>query len=92
MESQSTNNWVRVPATLTENADDSLLETYKATPPKPHVRGMVDRLHTNESLLNQKTILTIDCWNVRTLSETGTSEILLHEVANFRWESHRTAG
>jgi len=102
MEEQQTNTWVKVPAISTQKADDplpenheatsleaihSLAETHEATPLNPHGRGGVDRSHAKEStILTPKSILTVGCWNVRTLYATGATSLLMHELKKFRWD------
>ena len=71
MELQLTNTWVKAPAIPTQKADDPHNETDEATPPNPNGRETVDRSHTKESLLTPKSILTVGCWNARTLHATG---------------------
>ena len=91
MEGQPTYTWVKVPASSTQVADDSLYETGslyeidEAPPPNPHGRGAVDESKVNGSILTPKSILTVGCWNVRTLYTTGATAVLIHELEKCRW-------
>ena len=86
MELQLTNTKVKVSALPTQKADDPRNETDEASPPNSNGRGAVDRSHTKESLLTPKSILTVGCWNVRTLYATGVPKLLLHELEKIRWD------
>src|SRR5664279_4054895 len=87
MDEQQTHTWVKVPAIPTLQADGPLIEIHEATPLNPHGRGAADRPHAGESnILTPKSILTVGCWNVRTLNTTGATEVLMHELKKFRWD------
>lgn len=87
MVEHQTYTWVKVPAISTQKADDPLNENHEATPLNPLGRGVADRLHAKESIiLTPKSILTIGCWNVRTLHTTGATALLMHELKKFRWD------
>src|SRR5664279_2056080 len=87
MTEQHTYTWVKVPATSTQQAEDPLIGTHEATPLNPHGRGAADRSKAKEStILTPKSILTVGCWNVRTLHTAGALELLMHELEKFRWD------
>jgi len=37
-------------------------------------------------MLTQKKVLTVGCWNVRTLHTIGALEVLLNELEKYRWD------
>jgi len=76
----STTIWVKEPVFQTPKADGTLKEIYRttptdptgreiyeATPPNPYVRGVVDQTKARESVLAPEAVMTVGCWNVRTL-------------------------
>jgi hypothetical protein len=87
MAEQQANTWVKVPALPPQQADGPLLEIYEATSSNPHGREAADGLHANESnILTPKSIMTVGCWNVRTLYTTGATALLIHELKKLRWD------
>ena len=87
MEVQPKNTWVKVPGFKTRVADDPLYEADDVASLNPNGRGDTDRSDVKRSsLLTQKRIMTVGCWNVRTLLTTGALEVLLNELEKFRWD------
>jgi len=99
MEVQQSITYVKDPEFQTPKADGNLKEIcrttptnpngreiYEATLPNPNGRGVVDQPKARESVLTPKAVMTVGCWNVRTLLTTGEVSVLMHELKNFRWD------
>src|SRR5208282_1030094 len=85
MEAQQTHTWVKVPATTNQVADDppneiekSFYETDETTPANPNGRGAADRSNAKGSILTPKSIMTVGCWNVRTLGYMRMEQLLYY--------------
>jgi hypothetical protein len=90
MRSQHNSTWVKAPDTQLRVVDDTRTGAtkgvYDAASPNLQGREAVDTLSTKRAILTPNTVMTVGCWNTRTLYSAGATQLLIQELNRFRWD------